>query len=76
MENDADILLYNTEWGEMNIKEELNRTIAKRQSIVDEISELEMRKQELLQEALRLDGELRLLKRMDGDEKPTDTFNP
>ena len=27
MENDADILLYNTEWGEMNIKEELNRTI-------------------------------------------------
>ena len=51
MENDADILLHNTEWGEMNIKEELNRTIAKRQSIVDEISKLEMRKQELLQEA-------------------------
>ena len=60
----------------MNIKEELNRTIAKRQSVVDEISKLEMRKQELLQEALRLDGELRLLKRMDGDEKPTDTPNP
>jgi len=60
----------------MNIKEELNRTIAKRQSVVDEISKLEMCKQELLQEALRLDGELRLLKRMDGDEKPADTFNP
>ena len=60
----------------MNIKEELNRTIAKRQSVVDEISKLEMRKQELLQEALRLDGELRLLKRMDGDEKPADTPNP
>ena len=60
MENDADILLYNTEWGEVNIKEELNRTIAKRQSIVDEISELEMRKQELLQEALRLDRVRRL----------------
>jgi len=35
MEADADILLYNTEWGEMDIKEELNQTIAKRQSVVD-----------------------------------------
>ena len=49
----------------MDIKEELNRTIAKRQSIVDEISKLEMRKQELLQEALRLDGEVRVLMRLD-----------
>ena len=60
----------------MNIKEQLKDAQKRQQEVVAQISTLEQQKQLLLQEALRLDGELRLLKRMDGDEKPTDTFNP
>ena len=60
----------------MNIKEQLKDAQKRQQEVVAQISTLEQQRQLLLQEALRLDGELRLLKRMDGDEKPTDTFNP
>jgi len=60
----------------MNIKEQLKDAQKRQQEVVAQISTLEQQKQLLLQEALRLDGELRLLKRMDGDEKPADTFNP
>jgi len=60
----------------MNIKEQLKDAQKRQQEVVAQISTLEQQKQLLLREALRLDGELRLLKRMDGDEKPTDTPNP
>ena len=59
-----------------NIKAQLEDAQKRQQEVVAQISTLEQQKQLLLQEALRLDGELRLLKRMDGDEKPADTFNP
>ena len=60
----------------MNIKEQLKDAQKRQQEVVAQISTLDQQRQLLLQEALRLDGELRLLKRMDGDEKPADTFNP
>ena len=59
-----------------NIKEQLEDAQKRQQEVVAQINALDQQKQLLLREALRLDGELRLLKRMDGDEKPTDTFNP
>ena len=59
-----------------NIKAQLEDAQKRQQEVVAQINALEQQRQLLLQEALRLDGELRLLKRMDGDEKPTDTFNP
>ena len=62
--------------GLVNIKEQLEDAQKRQQEVVAQINALEQQKQLLLREALRLDGELRLLKRMDGDEKPTDTFNP
>ena len=62
--------------GLVNIKEQLEDAQKRQQEVVAQISTLDQQRQLLLQEALRLDGELRLLKRMDGDEKPTDTFNP
>ena len=60
----------------MNIKEQLKDAQKRQQEVVAQISTLDQQRQLLLQEALRLDGELRLLKRMDGDEKTTDTLNP
>ena len=60
----------------MNIKEQLKDAQKRQQEVVAQISTLDQQRQLLLQEALRLDGELRLLKRMDGDEKPADTLNP
>ena len=60
----------------MNIKEQLKDAQKRQQEVVAQISTLDQQRQLLLQEALRLDGELRLLIRMDGDEKPADTFNP
>ena len=59
-----------------NIKAQLEDAQKRQQKVVAQISTLDQQRQLLLQEALRLDGELRLLKRMDGDEKPADTFNP
>ena len=60
----------------MDIKAQLEDAQKRQQEVVAQINALDQQKQLLLREALRLDGELRLLKRMDGDEKPTDTFNP
>jgi len=45
---------------------ELNETIAQEQQIA-------ARKQELTQEALRLNGEARMLNRLDGDNKKSQT---
>jgi len=59
-----------------NIKAQLEDAQKRQQEVVAQINALDQQKQLLLREALRLDGELRLLKRMDGDEKPADTFNP
>ena len=59
-----------------NIKAQLEDAQKRQQEVVAQINALDQQKQLLLREALRLDGELRLLKRMDGDEKPTDTLNP
>ena len=60
----------------MDIEAQLEDAQKRQQEVVAQINALDQQKQLLLREALRLDGELRLLKRMDGDEKPTDTFNP
>ena len=48
----------------MNFKEELEQAKRKRQEIVDRINQLAEQRQVLLQEALRLDGEVRVLERM------------
>jgi len=48
----------------MNLKEELEEAKRKRQEIVDRINQLAEQRQVLLQEALRLDGEVRVLERM------------
>ena len=52
-----------------NIKEQLEDAQKRQQEVVAQISTLDQQRQLLLQEALRLDGELRLLKRMDGEKK-------
>ncbi len=52
----------------MDIKEELQSAIAKRQEIVDRVNQIEQEKQKLLQEALRFDGEVRVLQRMNKTE--------
>jgi len=53
----------------MDIKEELETNRKKMQDIAREINQVDRQKQALLQEALRLDGEQRLLKRLDGGKK-------
>lgn len=50
----------------MDIAKELQDTKTKQAQIVDKINILEQQKQQLLQEALKLEGEIRLLKRLDG----------
>lgn len=52
-----------------NIKEQLADAQKRQKEVVTQINVLERQKQLLLQEALRIDGELRLLKRMEADEK-------
>ena len=54
----------------MELKEELESTRKRQQDIVKQINQLEEQKQQLLQEVLRLDGEIRLLARLskDGDK--------
>lgn len=52
----------------LNAKEELEATRKKQQDIVQQINQLDEQKQQLLQEALRLDGEARLLTRLNGDK--------
>ena len=51
-----------------NIKEQLADAQKRQREVVAQINAIEQQKQLLLQEALRIDGELRLLKRMNGDE--------
>ena len=48
----------------MDISKELAEAKHKRQEIVNEINELDRQKQLKLQEALRLDGEVRALERL------------
>lgn len=61
----------------MKLNEELQQTKAKQQDIVGQINLLDEQKQRLLQEVLRLDGEVRLLTRLNKDEeeikKPTES---
>ena len=54
----------------MDIKQELEATRKRQQDIVEQINQLKEKEQQLLQEALRLDGEVRLLARIskDGDK--------
>ena len=52
-----------------NIKEQLKDAQKRQQEVVAQINALEQQKQLLLQEALRIDGEIRLLQRMDGEGK-------
>ena len=52
----------------MELKEELESTRKRQQDIVQQINQLEEQKQQLLQEVLRLDGEVRLLTRLSKDE--------
>jgi len=47
-----------------NIAEQLVDAQRRQQSVVAQVNALEQQKQLLLQEALRLDGEIRLLERM------------
>ena len=51
----------------MKIKEQMEDAHKRQQKVIAQMRELESQKQALLQEALRIDGEIRLLKRMDGD---------
>ena len=53
----------------MDIKAQLEDAQKRQQEVVAQISTLEQQKQLLLQEALRIDGEIRLLQRMDGEGK-------
>jgi len=53
----------------MDIKSELEANRKKLQDIARQINQLEAQKQQLLQEALRLDGEQRVLSRLDGGKK-------
>jgi len=54
----------------MDISKELTEAKRKRQEIVNQINESDRQKQQLIQEALRLDGEVRTLERLskDGDK--------
>lgn len=53
----------------MNLTQEIETTQAKLEQTVARINELEREKQSLLQESLRLDGELRALKRLQQEGK-------
>ena len=52
-----------------NIKTQLEDAQKRQQEVVAQINTLEQQKQLLLQEALKTEGEIRLLQRMDGEEK-------
>ena len=53
----------------MDIKAELKEAKQKAEEIVAEMKQIEIRRQQLLREALRVDGEIRVLKRLDGGKK-------
>ena len=48
----------------MNIAEELAEAKQKRKEAVDKINQLDVEKQDWIQEALKLDGEVRVLERL------------
>jgi len=53
----------------MNVKQELADAKKRQQQVVAEINAIKQQEQQLLQEALKIEGEIRVLKRMDGDGK-------
>jgi len=53
----------------MDIKTEITDAQKRQQEVVDQINALKQQEQLLLQEALKIEGEIRILKRMDGDGK-------
>ena len=52
-----------------DIKSQIEDAQKRQQEVVEQINALEQQRQLLLQEALRIDGELRVLRRMDGHGK-------
>jgi len=52
----------------MDIQQELEEAKKKRREVVDQLNEMDEQKQMLLQEVLRLDGEVRALERLAGGE--------
>lgn len=52
----------------MDIAGELKEAEQRAEDIVAEMKEITVRRQQLLREALRVDGEIRVLKRLDGDK--------
>lgn len=48
----------------MSVKEELDRATKDREKLVSEHNLLEQRKQQILQELLKLEGEVRILNRL------------
>ena len=52
-----------------NIKSQIEDAEKRQREVVEQINALEQQRQLLLQEALRIDGELRVLRRMDGHGK-------
>jgi len=52
----------------MNVKHELEDAKKRQQEVVAQINAIKQQEQALLQEALRIDGELRLLQRMIQEE--------
>jgi len=57
--------------GLVNIKEQLEDAQKRQQEVVAQISTLEQQKQLLLQEALKTEGEIRILRKLmsDGEDK-------
>lgn len=52
----------------MDTEKALEEAQAKQHELVEKANRLEQERQLILQELLRLDGEIRVLKRIDGDE--------
>ncbi len=52
----------------MDYEQALEEAQAKQRELVEKVNQMEQEKQQILQELLRLDGEIRVLKRIDEDE--------
>ena len=52
----------------MDYKQALEEAQAKQRELVEKLNQLDQERQVILQELLRLDGEIRVLKRIDEDE--------
>lgn len=53
----------------MDIPNLLEEAKQRQRELVDQINLLEQRKQQLLQEALKMEGEIRILQRLDGQKE-------